>query len=44
VCANKVPRVTNGHALKGHIFIQVYIAETFKNIFLMNHWPTCIDI
>jgi len=43
-CSNEVPGVTNGHALRGHNFIQFYIAETFKYIFLMNHWPTCIDI
>jgi len=44
VCSNEVPGVTNGHALRGHNFIQVEKAETFKYIFLMNHWPTCIDI
>jgi len=44
MCSNEVPGVINGHALRGHNFIQVYIAETLKNLFLMNHWPECIDI
>jgi len=106
VCSNEVPRVTNGHARRGHSFyprsfnfyiliyrellkkyssqqmldqigqklawsiprvrkfkfihiqslglkwlrpkgtnfIKVYIAKTFKDIFLMNHWPKCIYI
>jgi len=44
VCSNEVPGVTNGHALRGHNFILVYIAKTFKNLLLMNHWPECIDI
>jgi len=44
VCSNEVPGVTNGYVLRGPIFIQVYIAETFKNLFFMNHWPTSIDI
>jgi len=35
--------VTNGHTLKEHSFIKVYIAKTFKNR-LINHWPMCLDI
>jgi len=42
--SNKVPGVTNGHALRRHIFIKVYMAKTFKNLLLMNHWPKCINI
>jgi len=44
ICLNKIPGVTNGPALRGHIFKKVYIAETFKYLFLMNHWPECIGI
>jgi len=33
VCSNKVPGVTNSHALRGHNLIQVYIAKTFKICF-----------
>jgi len=36
--------VTNGHVLiRGHSFIYVYIAKTFK-ILLVNNRPECIDI
>jgi len=53
VCSNKLPGVTNDHALRGHTmysFKQAYIAKTFKNILLMNYlanfnqtwWETCL--
>jgi len=51
VCSNEGPGVTNGHALRGHSFILVYIAKTFKNLLLMNYvaifnqtwWETCLE-
>jgi len=29
VCSNEIPGVTNGHALRGHSFIYIFIAKTF---------------
>jgi len=51
-CSNEVPGVTNGHALRGHNFILVYIAKTFTNLLLMNYfanfsqtwWETCLGM
>jgi len=42
--SDEVPGVTNGHAPRGHSFILVYIAKTFKNLLFMNNWPEYIDI
>jgi len=39
VCSNEVPRVINGHALRGHIFIWAYIAKTLKIFFSSTTWP-----
>jgi len=49
-CSNEVPEVINSHTLRGHNFIQAYIAKTFKNLLLMNYlanfnqtwWETCL--
>jgi len=35
---------SQGPHLKGHICMKVYVAETFKNLLLMNHWPEYVDI
>jgi len=36
-CSNEVLVVTNGQVLRGHNFLSIYIAKTFKNLLLMNH-------
>jgi len=38
VCSYEVYGVINDHALRGHNFIQVYIAKPFKNRFHPKVW------